>query len=96
MYIAPPPPFFGQDPEAADVRAKLLKQIVADGFVPNKGKDGRVRNGIFMHNSRSCFTKRGEIAMSILYYRPPIIGIGNEVYVELDDEEVVTEAVVDE
>lgn len=69
--------------------------LAADGVAPNKGKDGRVRSGILMHNSRGCFSKGGQLAMSILYHRPEYIGIGNEVFVELDEEEAVTEAVVE-
>lgn len=68
------------------MRAKLISQLAADGVTPSKDKDGRLRNGIMMHNSRACFNKRGELAMSILYYRPRLIGIGNEVFVELDDD----------
>eukprot|EP00903_Cladosiphon_okamuranus_P010672 g10089.t1 len=83
-----------QDPEAAEVRAKLIKSLAADGITPNKGKDGRIRSGILMHNSAACFAKGGKLAMSILYHRPKFIGIGNEVFVELDDEEAVTEEVV--
>ena len=72
----------GQDPEAAEVRAKLLKDLAAaevageESATPSKGKDGRVRSGIMMHNARGCFTKGGELAMSILYYRPQYLGIG--------------------
>eukprot|EP00752_Nemacystus_decipiens_P002778 g2595.t1 len=87
--------FNGTDPEAAEVRAKLIKALAADGVTPNKGKDGRIRSGILMHNSVACFAKGGKLAMSILYHRPKFIGIGNEVFVELDDEEAVTEGVVD-
>lgn len=64
-------------------------------MAPNKGPDGRIRSGILMHNSVACFTKGGKLAMSILYHRPKFIGIGNEVFVELDEEEAVTEEVVD-
>ncbi|CAN0022840.1 unnamed protein product [Ectocarpus fasciculatus] len=84
-----------QDPEAAEVRAKLLKRLAADGVEPAKGADGRVRSGILMHNSVACFTKAGKLAMSILYHRPKFIGIGNEVFVELDPEDGVTEEVVE-
>ncbi|CAM9522259.1 unnamed protein product [Ectocarpus sp. 13 AM-2016] len=84
-----------QDPEAAEVRAKLLKRLAADGVEPSRGADGRVRSGILMHNSVACFTKAGKLAMSILYHRPKYIGIGNEVFVELDPEEAVTEEVVE-
>lgn len=84
-----------QDPEAAEVRAKMLKRLEADGVTPSKGKDGRVRSGVLMHNSRACITKGGELAMSILYYRPKVLGIGNEVFVELDEEDTVTEEVVE-
>ncbi|CAN0508263.1 unnamed protein product, partial [Ectocarpus sp. 8 AP-2014] len=73
-----------QDPEAAEVRAKLLKRLAADGVETAKGADGRVRSGILMYNSVACFTKAGKLAMSILYHRPKYIGIGNEVFVELD------------
>lgn len=81
-----------KDPEAAEVRTRLLSNLAADGVTPNKGDDGRVRSGIMMHNSRGCFDKKGRLSMSILYHRPKFIGIGNEVFVELDDEEKVTEA----
>lgn len=81
-----------KDPEAAEVRTTLLSNLVADGVTPNKGDDGRVRSGILMHNSRGCFDKKGRLSMSILYHRPKFIGIGNEVFVELDDEGKVTEA----
>jgi len=84
-----------QDPEAAEVRAKLIKSLGADGVTPNKGADGRIRSGILMHNAAACFAKDFRLAMSILYHRPKFIGIGNEVYVELDDEEAVTDQVVD-
>lgn len=77
------------------MRAALIKALAADGITPNKGKDGRIRSGILMHNSVACFAKGGKLAMSILYHRPKFIGIGNEVFVELDDEETVTEEVVD-
>lgn len=77
------------------MRANLIKSLAADGIAPNKGKDGRVRSGILMHNSVACFAKGGKLAMSILYHRPKFIGIGNEVFVELDDEEAVTEEIVD-
>lgn len=60
-----------------------MKALAADGIEPSKGADGRVLNGILMHNARACFDKQGQIAMSILYYRPPWIGIGNEVFVEV-------------
>lgn len=84
-----------QDPEAAGIRTTLLKQLEADGVVPNKGEDGRIRSGIMMHNARACFNRGGRLAMSILYHRPKYIGIGNEVFVELDDDADVTEAFVE-
>lgn len=81
-----------KDPEAAEVRTTLLANLAADGVTPNKGDDGRVRSGILMHNTRGCFDKKGRLSMSILYHRPKFIGIGNEVFVELDNEGKVTEA----
>lgn len=77
-----------QDPEAATIRSTLLEQLAKDGITPSKGEDGRVKNGILMHNSRSCFNKKGHLAMSILYHRPQWIGIGNEVFVELGEGDV--------
>ncbi|CAN0394731.1 unnamed protein product, partial [Hapterophycus canaliculatus] len=84
-----------QDPEAAEVRAKLLKSLKADGIEPSKGADGRIRSGVLMHNSVACFNKAGKLSMSILYHRPKFIGIGNEVFVELDSEDAVTQEAVD-
>lgn len=72
-----------QDVEAAEVRSKLLAALATDGVEPKKGEDGRILNGILMHNTRACFNKKGQLSMSILEYRPKFIGIGNEVFVEL-------------
>lgn len=65
------------------IRKDLLTKLAADGVQVLKGQDGRVLNGVLMHNSCACFDMLGQLAMSILYHRPQFIGIGNEVFVEV-------------
>lgn len=74
-----------QDIEASEVRGKLLAQLVADGIEPKRGEDGRILNGLMMHNACACFNKKGELGMTILYYRPSWIGVGNEIYIEVEE-----------